>query len=898
MSDISELNLKINKTETVKDLQSIQKELENTGKAGDSLIDTLKNIGLSIGFGKLIKESMQLNSNLTAMKNRFDAIFQGSFDVSEFETLRRELGLSKIAATNLMATIGQYAKGTGQSAENVKRITSSLTRAATDYATYMGKTSNEEIQEVARKFAKATLGETGELKEMGIIIDSQAESFKKLTKEIMEATGASEAQAKQLLITKQLIEQTQIATGASSNKVYDGWAQFSNLMDNFKEILKDVGKIFSDVLAPVIGILNSIIEIPFIKSTLAWSTALLSVVVGYGALIATMRKISAAISGLSDKMSSQEKTQSQVALIATKWRIEVTKAEKSYGRIFKMVKENKRHLNFIWGKHAVNLDKYPTYSDLAPWYKGRMHKGITDPAFEDKKLAEDFTNVQRPLNELKRELKNLNIAADDLSEQLLLSMSPSMAAFIGTLEKVGPILKETRAYTLGAAAAEKILAFNRKLSMAEIKNSFKGLKESVMGFFAGFGAAIKGGLGAGLAAVGIALGKILLIVLAIVAAIDGIKGVYNLIQGNPFFKGTMLDSLTGIVSIPEERERLKKEIGTLLKTSIDGINDYKKSLEDIELEKTLKNILPPEQLKLLKERADKLAEATKNAKAALQDPWEGLLRAQLNARLMEAKPDIDPKDLENAKKKLEEANKIFKEASDKYVTALNEEIKAKDLVISKEKEIADADEKFNQELNKLKTTLLNAKDAFSYGYKDGKFQKISQGLTNVKNTIGELEKELAKFGSPVLGLQDKQQDLTTKGLESQRSLLESLFEKTKERYTYEMESLNAQREAAITNLKAMGDLIKSSTQFREITQQGIESTSMEALKLQSRRFDGLSKSELNPVIEQQKQIKEIERQMLTKQATATDALTKINGEMVKVTKHLQNRATKIEVVKP
>jgi hypothetical protein len=48
-----------------------------------------------------------------------------------------------------------------------------------------------EVSEVGKKFAKATLGEVGELKDIGIIVDVTSESFKNLTKNIQDATGVS-----------------------------------------------------------------------------------------------------------------------------------------------------------------------------------------------------------------------------------------------------------------------------------------------------------------------------------------------------------------------------------------------------------------------------------------------------------------------------------------------------------------------------------------------------------------------------------------------------------------------------------------------------------------------------------------------------------------------------------
>ena len=58
--DIAELNIKVNKTQTVNDLKAVENQLDKTGNAADNLLDTLKNLGISIGFGKLVKRKFTI----------------------------------------------------------------------------------------------------------------------------------------------------------------------------------------------------------------------------------------------------------------------------------------------------------------------------------------------------------------------------------------------------------------------------------------------------------------------------------------------------------------------------------------------------------------------------------------------------------------------------------------------------------------------------------------------------------------------------------------------------------------------------------------------------------------------------------------------------------------------
>jgi phage-related minor tail protein len=73
--------------------------------------------------------------------------------------------------------------------------------------------------------------------------------------------------------------------------MFDGWTQLNILLDNFKEVLADVGNIFSTAFGPALKVLNEIMEIPFVKSVTAWTIAIGSVAVGYVALIKTINQI-------------------------------------------------------------------------------------------------------------------------------------------------------------------------------------------------------------------------------------------------------------------------------------------------------------------------------------------------------------------------------------------------------------------------------------------------------------------------------------------------------------------------------------------------------------------------------------------------------------------------------
>lgn len=192
----------------------------------------------------------------------------------------------------------------------------------------------------------------------------------------------------------------------------------------------------------------------------------------------------------------------------------------------------------------------------------------------------------------------------------------------------------------------------------------------------------------------------------------------------------------------------------------------------------------------------------------------------------------------------------------------------------KQEQVLQLNWKFFSELSKIANGTRRIKESFAMGYKDDKFQDLSNDIKykNDKDRIGILNSYLKKIG--------KSTDLSA--LESAKTYLTEIFSLTKDRFKYEIDQLMMQRDAMINNLKAMADIVKQAAGFRSSAQSSIEANSMEALELTSRRLERLRTSELSPMIEQQKQVKEIEKQVLAKQNQAVQVLERINANIYNV----------------
>lgn len=272
-------NIKANKThnDVIKKTSEITKEYSNN-------------------VNKLTNTYAALNSSI--QKTVQPEIKVKSEGIDAIKILREEFNLSDFAAKSVMVTIGKFGQSLGQSKEIIQGMSFELSKAAANFAAYTGASTTDEIVEIAKKFGKATLGETGELKDIGIFINTASQGFLNLTKSIQAATGASAEQAKQLAISKEIIAQTEYMSGAASGAMFDGFTQLNNVLDNFKSILGNVGEIFSDVFGPALKLVNSFLEVPFVKSTAAWVIAIGSVTVAYLSIHSILNKISNEITNL------------------------------------------------------------------------------------------------------------------------------------------------------------------------------------------------------------------------------------------------------------------------------------------------------------------------------------------------------------------------------------------------------------------------------------------------------------------------------------------------------------------------------------------------------------------------------------------------------------------------
>ena len=130
---------------------------------------------------------------------------------------------------------------------------------------------------------------------------------------------------------------------------------------------------------------------------------------------------------------------------------------------------------------------------------------------------------------------------------------------------------------------------------------------------------------------------------------------------------------------------------------------------------------------------------------------------------------------------------------------------------------------------------------------------------------------------------------------------EKNYLKTREDYGLRIEKLAAQREKLIAQQNALTELTRQASEYRQSSVDAVEARSMEAYRLQSRELSS-SQSFIAPMVEQQKEIKKVDDQIMKLQAEAKKELEKITDNLKLINQRLTlaegGRIDRIEFIEP
>lgn len=341
---------------------------------------------------------------------------------------------------------------------------------------------------------------------------------------MQQLTGTTEAQARQMVIQKELLQQVEIAAGSASKNMYDGWAQLNKLFDQFKEILGGVGEIFSNVFGPILSTLNAILEIPLVKSTATWVVAVTGVAYGYAALLKTLSLIRTTMIGTAEA----QKLSAELQVKAIQNNAKVLAIKKDELKIRERILDIETKL----AKNKADLKAKGLKTDDRKTALGKEYASLsTQKTNANKALKAYQKEAQKALDAIGDEFKDLSASTVEALGGLV-GLDP---AFISLVQSVNGITVATTAATaaeIGLANARNGTALsNVAKSLTEINkripNLVGGMAKFIKtgkiagGMFTGLGAGLKACL-APLAAIA---GKIAIIAAVFVIVHDLLRRI-------------------------------------------------------------------------------------------------------------------------------------------------------------------------------------------------------------------------------------------------------------------------------------------------------------------------------------------------------------------------------------
>lgn len=876
MSDVANLNIKTNAEKAKQDVKALGNELTKTGAAGNTLVGTLKDLGMVIGLSVLIKQSIQLNNQLNAVNNKFKTIF-GSGTIPGIESLMNDFNMTESGAKRVLATIGQFASGLGQSGQYVRQFSTDLAKAAADYAAWAGL---PDVNEVARKFAKATLGETGELKDIGIVIDTQSEAFKRLTAEIQLSTNASEAQAKQMAITQGILEQVGIASGSAAKQSTDLWTQAKVSFEALNEVLGKVGAIFSTLFGPVLADINAILKLPFTQWVIAGGIAI-------GAMVIMWRKVSSAVNIL--KKSTNQYMETNKTAKNELLRLQI-------GYIAKLNEE------LAIAKKLAELEKQR--AELVPEEGKKVTDRKTAPGKKYASLSTQMTPLNKGLEdakdqialfgqEVKKSMAGIPVLADSLE-----GLDDMFKKFIITLG----ILKNAKMANIGATygqiAAEKLKAFTiNQTTTATVASTVKNALGGVGAFFGTFFTSVTAGAAGATAAwgklaavLGIAALKITLIIALIVSVVWILDGLIALLSGKKFTEGAIaVSTVRWMYGLDDEEAKAKEQLKRLNQINKNISEQYKKmstltqQLSELEFEFKMQNaplndVLLQTTAEFKKAQANyfRQREYTRDFSAYTRDhkfDLSGLDEAQQREKIATTRAQI-------AQDALDAFNKM---------SALSDKIKQ----ITNE---------LNAMVDRTKQAITNITVQFTkiftstaYGYKDGIFGNWAKEAEMKMTTdhLAELQAKLNGLSKSLYASKALDAAAITKNLTEQRDIYEIMFKGQQNLFRLRMEQLAQERAKTIENLNTMRTLVQDAAKFRSDAVTAVSADSLQAIRLQDRRepTQDILNEYVKKISGQQAQVKDIETKMLTEQEKARTTLGTIKDNLISLHKEVTRRQT-------
>lgn len=258
----------INKLKAVdKRLGRISKIAKNANSNLKSMAANVRNIGLGLTIGLTLPIALLGRGMIKAAADaeesdqKFNVIFRSIAAESKktADSLSKDFGLAGSTSRELLGDTGDLLTGFGFTQVAALKMSDSVQRLAGDLASFQNIEGG--VAEAGFKLTKGILGETENLKALGIVVNQGTKEFKKRTKEIMIATNVTEQQAKVQNILEQAFRQSKNAIGDYARTSDSLTNKTRELEEKAKNLREEFGKLLVPIALKVVKILLKLVEV-------------------------------------------------------------------------------------------------------------------------------------------------------------------------------------------------------------------------------------------------------------------------------------------------------------------------------------------------------------------------------------------------------------------------------------------------------------------------------------------------------------------------------------------------------------------------------------------------------------------------------------------------------------
>ena len=257
-ANTNELRKEINNAN--KSISGLKKSAEKGAGGVSGVFKKLKTAIITLGIGKVIKDSIQSGMDAVESESLFETVFKNNADSvrSWSEELSNALGLNAYAVRNNAGVIYSMTSSMGIAEENAIKMSKGIATLTEDLASFRNLTSEE-------AFAKLKAGITGEaepLKAIGILVDENTVKQTAYSEGIAENGAELTQQQKVLARYVAILKQTGDAQGDLARTINSPSNQLRQLKSQVQNLSISLSKFF----------------MPVVQAVLPWVTAFTKVV--------------------------------------------------------------------------------------------------------------------------------------------------------------------------------------------------------------------------------------------------------------------------------------------------------------------------------------------------------------------------------------------------------------------------------------------------------------------------------------------------------------------------------------------------------------------------------------------------------------------------------------------